>query len=178
VTWTSGTGWATTPSKVQMFGPGVHKPGEVVQKVSALITTTTGANTTFTQSTLTASITPSSTVNLVSIDAIMTGQTAANQSATVQISRGTTPTLIGMGAQDGGATIGAKLVTLPLKAIDQPASTSAVAYYVYGKVSTSGFTMGSAIGSYIELNEVMGALELDKIVPANDDAGPPLRLVG
>ena len=33
VTWHSGTGWDTTPSKVQIFGPGVHKPGDLVQTV-------------------------------------------------------------------------------------------------------------------------------------------------
>src|SRR3974390_3048867 len=40
---TAGT-YATAPSKVQLFGPGVKKPGDVVQE--SFVTTTTGGTTT------------------------------------------------------------------------------------------------------------------------------------
>lgn len=62
---TAGT-WASTPTVIQLFGPGVPKPGDVVQ--SASVTSTTNDNTTsssLTSSSNTVTITPKSACNPV-----------------------------------------------------------------------------------------------------------------
>lgn len=145
------------PTITQLFGSGIKKPGDLVQKVvPALITTTTTCGTGFTQTTITAAITPTSTVNPVSVEAIATGSVGANATATAQLSRGTSPTLIGMAALLSGL---ASAINLPtsLKALDTPGVTSTVNYYVFGKSSVSNqYVCGSTGGSYIELNEIMG----------------------
>lgn len=175
VTWTSGTGWATTPSKVQLFGPGVHKPGDVVQTASALVTTTTNAGTSFTLTTITASITPTSAVNLVRAEAYVNGNIAATHNGQITLARG--GTAIGPIMESGGSGANAAFVPMVVKTIDNPATASSVTYNIYARSDTiNQYVCGSANGSYMELNEIMGALDLDK-PPANDDAAP-LRLVG
>jgi hypothetical protein len=174
-TWTSGTGWGS-PTKVQLFGPGVHKPGDVVQTIYAS-TTTVSANGggPLTPSNVTANLTPTSAVNLVRIDSSAAWLTTADASAqvlmTAQIQRGST--LVGPGTVVGPA--GAMGInwqgSLSFNVLDAPAASTSQTYALYFNSSTSGHNVEIIEGTII-LQEIMGALE-----PANDDAAP-LRLVG
>jgi hypothetical protein len=176
VTWTSGTGWATTPSKVQLFGPGVHKPGDVVQTIYASTTSTaTNGGGALTASNVTANLTPTSTVNLVRVDSSAGWLTTANSGAqmllSAQIQRGATsitPQVVTGPA--GGSSIGYQ-GTLSFSAFDAPSATSSQTYALYFNSSTIGHNVQITNGMII-LQEIMGALE-----PGNDDAAPP-RLVG
>jgi hypothetical protein len=94
---TAGT-WATSPSKVQMFGPGVKRPGDTVQEVANFVSAT-ASTTSATFVALTGenvSIIPQSAANVIRVEASGSlnlptngsGNTAINGS--VQLSRGTT----------------------------------------------------------------------------------------
>lgn len=76
---TAGT-YTGNPTNIQLFGPGVKKPGDILQTVFTInCGGTSNATTTPLATPLTATITPTSTVNLVRIDAnaSMTNNTAA-----------------------------------------------------------------------------------------------------
>ena len=63
---TAGT-YVSAPTTIQLFGPGIRRPGDTVQVVQTSITTSVTNSTTgsYTSSGLSASITPTSTPNLV-----------------------------------------------------------------------------------------------------------------
>lgn len=80
---TAGT-WATTPSKVQLMGPGVHKTGQLVQTKYSLTgavatgTTVLPMDDTIPQNTegdeyMTLAITPTSVLNLIMIESLWNG---------------------------------------------------------------------------------------------------------
>jgi hypothetical protein len=182
VTWHSGTGWDTTPSKVQVFGPGVKKPGDVVQNVAF----STGSNaswsaTSFVGSNLLGSITPTSTINPIRIKMVAgisaTANSGGNEVIGTQVYRGISGTFNGIGQQyntgflspGAGSTLDGTVTAMPT---DLPGTTSQVTYTLYFNTGASGHTV-SVINGEGELIEIMGALE----EPAND-AGVPLRLVG
>jgi hypothetical protein len=153
VTWTSGTGWATTPSKVQVFGPGVKKPGDIVQTL-------------FESGSASLAITPTSAINLVKF------------SGSISCSAPASATAVGLQFKRSSAVLASQFVgassatgmdaNAGVNLLDAPASSSSVTYSIGGVGSTC-----TLIGSeLIQLDEIMGALD-----PANDNA-VPLRLVG
>jgi hypothetical protein len=130
---TAGT-YASVPTKVQLFGPGIKKPGDVVQTVYATTTTPTSVNNTAkTATALAASITPTSSINLIRV----THHGQANGPATTSVSfisqiyRNTGTTALGNvslinsvnGVNSGG--------TLSNFALDAPATTSSTQYGIY-----------------------------------------------
>jgi hypothetical protein len=183
-TWTSGTGWGS-PTKIQLFGAGVHKPCDLVQTVFASFSATGAATSgsTMVSSGITVNITPTSAVNLVKVDAMGTGSVPANSAPIVlsaQIDRtvGATTTAISQFAQFGGQNS-----TYPTNGsvafggiIDAPSTPSTANYAIYFNTSTPGHATSLPAGS-ITVQEIMGALDLEKILPADDNAAP-LRLVG
>lgn len=89
-TQTSAGTWASSPSFIQLFGPGVKKPGDAVQRsfqVSATAPSTT--STTFVALTgASISLTPSSAANLIRITG--NGNLRGEGVGVLQLSRGTT----------------------------------------------------------------------------------------
>jgi hypothetical protein len=153
VTWTSGAGWATTPSKVQVFGPGVKKPGDIVQTL-------------FESGSAGLAITPTSAINLVKF------------SGSISCSAPASATAVGLQFKRSSAVLASQFVgassatgmdaNASVNLLDAPASSSSVTYSIDGTGSTC-----TLIGSeLIQLDEIMGALD-----PTNDNA-VPLRLVG
>lgn len=185
---TAGT-YATAPSKVQLFGPGVKKPGDVVQTVYSTTTSTTSfsgsgvANKTALS--LTGSITPTSSANLVKAAAYGIAQVGnasanANDTATTQLYRGTGTTAIGsLSVGSPGAGI-QYFATFTNFALDNPGSSSSVQYGLYGWNATGTQTniwlaTNNSVGTnagVMTLEEIMGSLE-----PANDNF-TPLSAVG
>jgi hypothetical protein len=164
VTWHSGTGWDTTPSKVQVFGPGVHKPGDVVQ--TAYVTSATGTTTssgTPQATNLTATVTPTSAINLIRVDA--SGSCVMNQANIAcqsQLYRGTTAlgqvTSINVGGTASTITSG-----VAFNVLDAPNTTSATTYVVKLNSGNSVNNVSFVPGGMI-VEEIMGALE----APPND----------
>jgi hypothetical protein len=176
VTWTSGSGWATTPSKVQVFGPGVHKPGDVVQTV--FVQNGSGASTggSFVTSNVAASISPTSAINLIAINANCGAEAASGANVSAVLRRGASTNisqslLVGDSA---GANVQQINGFVAFSVLDNPATVSSTTYAIYFNSSTG---TSAIAGGHIVVQEIMGALDFDKILPANDD-GAPLRLVG
>jgi hypothetical protein len=152
--------WATAPSKVQLFGPGVKRPGDEVQKVVFVNTTTTdtattGSFTAFTNANV--SITPVSAANLIRVDSIGNGNhNTVNAQGFAQLSRGTTnnTNMIGsISTAQTGQSGGAALWPITVVAFDLPNTTSSTTYNLQGKTSAATFTnngQGASVMSAIE----------------------------
>jgi hypothetical protein len=157
VTWTSGTGWATTPSKVQVFGPGVHKPGDLVQDVFA--------------NSLTQAIAPTSAVNLVRMTFVINCQPNSASAVTQWTYKRGSTTLVTHN-MNGGAT--ALNLTDSVVLLDAPQIASSITY----SANLISGSCGSGI-STVDLQEIMGALDLEKMLPGTDDGAvdlPPRAL--
>lgn len=143
---TAGT-WATSPSLVQMFGPGIKKPGDVVQTVHGSSgTSTTTTSSTFQATNLSLSITPTSAANLVKAQAVGLARTdSAATAAQTRIHRGSTAVGSFAEAYAGSATIGWS--TAFMQTLDAPNTTSATTYAVRVKstdnVNTVYFLKGA-----------------------------------
>ena len=170
-TWTAGTGWAA-PTKVQLFGPGVHKPGDVVQLVYAQTASGVSTGASFAASNITASITPTSVINQIEVSVTGNFEAASAADITAQIRRGAS-TNVGESFVFGSTTSGTLTNGgLPFDIFDAPATTSATSYTLYFNSSTGASVVPAG---HIFLREIMGALDSPA---ANDDAGdlPPRAL--
>lgn len=154
---TAGT-WATSPSRIQMFGPGVKKPGDVVQTQSQSTTTSgTVSNVAFTALTSSpaVSITPQNAANLVKVSSVGTWTMSGGPSTYyLQLARGTT--LIGnpVGSVNQGSGIGQE-AGVAIFTLDLPNTVASTTYSLYGKATSSGITYPSATsGAYTEATEI------------------------
>ena len=150
---TAGT-WNLTPSRMELYRPGVALPGAPLQQSLAFVSTnSTNATGTPANTVVTAQMTPSSSANLVEVYA--QGQltnTIDTDGALIRLVRGSTP--IGMGncqiiapANGGGGSI-------PISWLDAPGSLSAVTYAVQLWMAVGG------IASFPNNNGIMGLKEL------------------
>lgn len=155
---TAGT-WASGPTSIQMFGPGVKKPGDVVQSVSNT-TTTAGSTTSATFVALTSgqtqAITPTSTINPIRVFATGTMLTPTSGSTGLQLARGST--LIGNPIAAGVSGVAAGYTgSVSLFVFDSPQSVSAQTYGFQGKTSTGTVSYPAAsTGAVLVLDEIMG----------------------
>lgn len=191
---TAGT-WATGPTYVQLFGPGIKKPGDIVQTLTtpngSLITSTNTYMPTDTppapsNGVLVASqaITPTSAANIVDVQAqVLVGNTAQSNLQTfgyVTQDAGTTPLATSSQATNVGST---NPTTIPLRVRTVTNSTSSITFKLYGADHTGTMNINGAGGarnyggtanSYITVNEIMSSLP----TPANDDGSLDRRMVG
>lgn len=137
--------YGSAPTKIQLFGPGVKKPGDAVQ---AVFISTSGV-------TPSLSITPTSTINLVKVSASATGttgnQAAGSYSMADTIKRGVTSLVSEtlQGANGAGGTPFIASFSFPI--LDNPATASAVAYTHNGTGTFASFTT-----ALILLEEIQG----------------------
>lgn len=122
--------YASAPTTVQMFGPGVKKPGDPVQRVYSTTTaTTTTTSSTATATVNTISITPTASPNLILVRAngsVLSSSAASN--VLVAVRRGTTPQ-IGAGHAYGGANNIRGEASHEV--LDAPGTTTTTSYTVY-----------------------------------------------
>jgi hypothetical protein len=146
------------PTKVQLFGSGMKKPGDLVQTALNL-TTTVGSTTSATLAALSSgqsqAITPTSACNLIRLAATgccSVGNLVVNFG--LQIARGST--LIGQPVEAGNQVTQNYFGAIAIPTVyDLPASTSAVTYNIYGK--TGGSTLSYPISGYgasLEVQEI------------------------
>jgi hypothetical protein len=160
---TAGT-YNIVPTKAQLFGPGVKKPGDHVQTRYGTTTTPTTATNTATpqQTALTVAITPTSTINLIRIDARgVMNDTSAAQQGVAQISRGSGPTLIGSHAMCWSGAGAVTAMGAPF-AFDQPQTTSAISYFVYVWCSSAGG--GNTVWNYNGALTTTSTMTVDEIM--------------
>jgi hypothetical protein len=166
--------WASACTTLQPFGPGVKKPGDVVQSIYNLVTGTSSVNSTsYVETSLTQAITPTSTVNLIRVDTQWNGLSGSTLNALCRLSRGTSPTLIGSVSTPFGIASSGDLGGSN-SAVDAPGTASSVTYALYCSASASSWTFNYYTAAVITLQEIMGALD----APANDNGTPQQSMVG
>jgi hypothetical protein len=158
---TAGT-YATAPNFIQTFGPGIRKPGDVLQSAFATSITSatfTGASFGVIAGGLTVAISPSSAANPIRIEGNGTSSNTVTSNNGLQLSRGSTLIGVPVNVNIANATGG---YTAALTAYDLPNTTSTTTYQFQGKASagTGSFPAGSAAsgtpGATIEVREIMG----------------------
>ncbi len=128
--------WAASPTRIQMFGPGVKKPGDIVQ-TQTVLSTTQGSSASATYVALsgpTLSITPTNAANLVDVCCYGTGNSNGTNVCGLQLLRGATA----IGNQTASALTNGAYQTMIVTAYDLPNSTSSVTYSLQGKNSSGG----------------------------------------
>lgn len=175
---TAGT-WATGPTYVQLFGPGIARAGQVVNTIQNS-TTTVGSTTSATFVALTSGhtlpITPQSAANVIKVTAIGTLGETNSGNGFLQLAHNST--LIGnpvnlFAVPTTGSVVGSRS---PVAIIvwDTPGTTSAITYGFQGKTDTGTLSYpATSTGSTLILEEIMGAIE-----PANDNGSLEIRMVG
>lgn len=151
--------WNAAPTRIQLFGPGMPRPGDSIQTISASTTVeTTTTSSTYQNTNVTKAITLGSKANLVRgyICGVLRSANAATNGV-VSVHRDSTDLVAGFGVSP------AIQVGCSAAFIDKPNSTSAITYTaklkssdntnsVYFPTTTGGFgTYG-----FIELQELMG----------------------
>jgi hypothetical protein len=150
---TAGT-YASAPTTVQLFGPGVRKPGDVLNQQYFTTTSTTSTSASYAASSLTKSIAPSAAPNLVRGRWSATGNSsAAGFSVFGQMRRGTS-TNVGVEHQVGQSA-GTQNVPGGGLFWDAPGTTSSTSYTLYVKDNGSAGSFPTAEGGELELEEIM-----------------------
>jgi hypothetical protein len=155
---TAGT-WATSPSKVQLFGPGVKKPGDIVN--TAYFTQNALDNfssTTFVAlSGMTVSLPMSAACNLAWVDSFGMVNVANATGASLQLSRGTTnnTNMIGAFAVITNAQGSSQVYPASVAAYDVPNASGSVNYALQGRSSAgTSCTWGSSGSVTISVREI------------------------
>lgn len=167
---TAGT-WSSGPSYVQLFGPGIKRPGEIVQQLTST-TNTTGTTSSASFALLsvsqTVTVTPQSAANIFRIASSGTMSNSTTASSDLTISR-----TINAGAQaDIGnpaqaSPSGAVSVPTSLITYDVPATTGVIVYTFRARAATGGTVSypTTGTGSLLEVWEIMSSID----DPANDN---------
>jgi len=155
---TAGT-YASAPTTVQVFSPGCKKPGDEIQTIYST-TTTNDAGTTSTSyasSSFTASITPTSSCNIIHASGMAALNAAGSNAVAARLIRGAS-TIVGadtVGAANGG-------VPATFIGLDAPGSTSAQTYTVQRKTNNAATTAqcpflntGATNSGALTLKEIM-----------------------
>jgi hypothetical protein len=152
---TAGT-WASSCTALQVFGPGIKKPGDVVQTVIGTRNTPTSTiSATFVTSNITASVSLSSSMNLVmgSYYADAQPTSGTTQTVTHQPTRGSTQIGIPVGYTTSASGIIANVFG---QFLDAPGTTLSTAYAPFYKVNAGQGTAFPATNGQIMLQEIMG----------------------
>ena len=161
--WTSSmtAGAWTAPEIVQLYGPGVKKPGDVVQSLYGQTTSVTTVTTsTFTATASSLSITPTSAANLVRV-AVSGALSAANASDLGWARAYRDAVAIGpLGGAYIGGVITETVTTLNLLTVDYPQTVSATTYALriansLGSANVS-WPPNSGYAASILVEEIMG----------------------
>jgi hypothetical protein len=153
---TAGT-WSSAPSKIQLFGPGVKRPGETVQVANASIAGGSVSTTAFSViANTTIGITPSSAANLISISAFGDMQVAASQSGAIRVSLGAVNNvnLFGSTASWNNGAASALPVTAAVAGAFIPNTAAAITFNVQGKSTSGTITFPFSSPGLVTLTEI------------------------
>jgi len=175
--WASGLGtagtWASGPTTIQMFGPGVKKPGDVVQTIYASSTSQTAnaSGTSLAATTPAIAITPTAAPNLIQLRADGSF-TASAGTGKAQIYRGSGCSTA-VGALAALSTNGVNNTPVSVSGLDAPGTASSTTYQVCINLNVSGTSTWNNTATLtptatISGSEIQGALP----EPANDNIDP------
>lgn len=152
---TAGT-WVTGPTAVQLFGPGIKKPGDVVQEKWVTNASTTAISGTLVTTVPVAAVTPTSAANPVYVQECYSYTTlGAGGITNAKLGRNSSANLFGSssaGTTPGGASNGGGC----LSGLDFPNTASSVNYNAYVTNATSGVTFNQNTDAFIRVQEIMG----------------------
>jgi len=146
---TPGT-YATAPNFIQLFGPGIRKPGDPIQTATATLTTngTTSSTTYAVLATPTSvSIAPSSAANPIKVSAAGALNLSATATAGLILSRGAVSNTNLFGSVALNNTTGGTGSTAFVFGYDLPNSISSVSYTAQGKTSAGTLTFPATVGA-------------------------------
>jgi len=128
--------WITAPSKIQLFGPGLKKPGDIIQTIYVTnATADTAATTSFTALTHNViAITPQSSANLIYVKIEAPQFVSTSNLAQFTLSRGTVNNTNLFGGRQVSNTQG----NVALFGFSLPNTTSSTTYCLQGLMQTSG----------------------------------------
>lgn len=157
---TAGTWTTSNLGRIQPFGPGVHLPGAMVQRVyTEAAPSDTTSSATYVVSSVTSTITLTSAANLV--EASFKGDTdnsASGRNINVKISRGNTANTNMIGSDGTNYNAGARQISvINGQVLDKPNTASAQIYALQIRSALGGsvaFSGGDTV--IMELIEVMG----------------------
>ena len=156
---TAGT-WASSCTTLQTFGPGVPKPGAVVQTAysnTTTVGTTTSASFVALTNGQTQAITPTSTPNLIRATATGAVGASAGLIGFLQFTRTISASTTAIGNPTEYNTAGATQAPSALMTYDAPGVVSAVTYGFQAKTSAGTFSYPPAnTGAFLELQEIQG----------------------
>jgi hypothetical protein len=163
--WASGLAaagaWAAAPTKIQLFGPGVRRPGEIVQTAlgsTAVMVTHTSSG--LTDTGLSAALAPTSAANAVKISGTNTEifPSAAGLGAQVKLVRGSTAILQMSGGTIGYGSASQGIINVPFAWLDFPGTTSSTTYKTQAAAGNGSGTVNSQHNggtSVILIDEIM-----------------------
>ena len=164
---TAGT-WNVSPTRLQLFGPGIKSPGDVVQITETVDTTTrTTTSNSYTSSGVAVTLTPTSAANPMQLLLFAgTDNATASQTNFFDIERGAT-SLSGVLGTDSLANLAkmntnAGVMPFLIALTDDPHTNSALTYTLYWKVTASTGTLGARNGglntqpTVLRVSEIMG----------------------
>lgn len=180
---TAGT-WATGPTYTQLFGPGIKKPGDIVQEVNFSTTSsvTITDTTTPTQTNIKGSITPTSAANMIEVDVwTSTECLSAAAACLLELARSNATTspsnvfgspsyqFLNSNAPLGGPN--------NVTGNDLPNTTNSTTYSLYGFETSSGGSPVFIVPQTNAASQTSGQIRIKEIMSANDN-GTPLSMVG
>jgi hypothetical protein len=145
--------WSGSPdTNVQVFGPGIKKPGDVVQEIFAQTNSSVSTGATTVASNVTASIALSSAINLIDVDITAAANAASGANITGEVRRGT---LTNVSQQVNLGTAGAVAVNgmFAFDVLDAPGVVTSTPYTLYFNSSTG---TSSIPGGHARLREIQG----------------------
>lgn len=153
---TAGT-YSSLPNVVQLFGPGIKKPGDVLQSVFASQTSTSSTgSTSYVASSVTISITPTSPINLIPVNAYgsITNATAGDSSFT-RLSRGNSNNT-NMFGNDSGANVNGTngAISFANFGLDNPGTTSSTTYCIQIKCNAGTAAFSSGVNLTMQAQEI------------------------
>lgn len=159
---TAGT-YTSAPTAIQMFGPGVKKPGDVVQTAQHFDTgnTTSNSTTIYLATVVAQAISLTSAANLAEIKASGSSVNSVGSSgqATLSLLRGSTQIGPQLSQLNPSNATGSTSNPVTFDYLDRPATTSSTTYSVGIKCNSAAlcsFPGGSNIGGNIIVQEIMG----------------------
>lgn len=163
---TAGT-WATAPTTVQVFGPGVKRPGEIVASWSSSITAGTSiSSSTPVASSITISVTLTSAANITRVTANTTMRNVGGTGLALgQLGRSGTPTLFGNLTYINSSST--NIATW--NGSDVPNTLSSITYNVYAWQTAGNNLLFCDGGFTVCTNEIMVNEIMSSLDPANDN---------
>lgn len=148
--------YVSNPNIMQLYGPGVALPGQVVGTSTdntATTQSTTNASYTLLGTSLRANYTRQAASNVLKITTVGTAQASTTAGVGIQIARNST--LLGFGVEPNTNAAGGTAWPITNIAYDGPQTVSANSYQIFGKASAGTVTYpASSTGAIISVEEI------------------------